>query len=241
MKELFKREIGYAFYKTVPVMCGYIFLGIAFGISLGEAGYNWIWALLMSAVVYAGSLQFVMIPLLASNVSVMTMALTALFVNCRHIFYGLSFVESFQKMKQKLYMIFTLTDETYSVLCGCKHEDPDENHRDGWFFITLIDHSYWIVGSVIGAWLGNLLPFDFTGIDFSMTALFIVILLEQMLSGKADAKVAAVLGLVVGTGSLLVLGVDNFLLPALLMTVFLLSAYSATAKKYEKKEGVHHG
>lgn len=241
MKDLLQKELKYAFIKSIPVMCGYIFLGIAFGISLQEAGYSWIWALFMSVIVLAGSMQFVMIPMLVSNVSVMTMAVTALFVNCRHIFYGISFVESFKKIKQRLYMIFALTDETYSVLCGCKQEDPEEEHRDSWFLIAAIDHSYWIVGSVIGAWLGDILPFDFTGIDFSMTALFIVILMEQVLGSEIKAKIAAVLGLLVGAVCLFVFGIDGFLLPSLLITVFFLASYSTMESKKQKKEGEMHG
>ena len=235
MRMLLKKELHYAFFKSVPVMCGYLFLGIAFGISLQEAGFNWLWALLMSFVVYAGSLQFVMIPMLAGNVSLVTMAVTAFFVNCRHIFYGISFVEAFQKMKQKLYMIFSLTDETYSVLCGCKNEDPEEMHREGWFLISAIDHGYWITGSIIGGLLGDILPMDLTGIDFSMTALFVVILLEQVLGSRKKTKVAATLGLVVSIVCLLLLGTEKFLLPSLLITVFILTVYSTTEKGMEKE------
>jgi len=238
MRTLFKKELRYAWIKSVPVMCGYLFLGIAFGISLQEAGFNWIWAFFMSFAVYAGSLQFVMIPMLAGNVSLITMAVTAFFVNCRHIFYGISFVESFQKMRQKLYMIFSLTDETYSVLCGCKSEDPDEIHRDSWFLISAIDHGYWITGSVVGGLLGDILPIDFTGIDFSMTALFVVILLEQVIGAQTKTKVAASFGLFVSLICLLLLGTERFLLPSLLITVFILAVYSTAEKsmKGEEKE-----
>lgn len=239
MKTLCKDKLRYAWLKTIPVMCGYIFLGIAFGISLQEAGFGWIWAFLISLLVYAGSLQFVMIPMLASQVSLTTMAVTALFVNCRHLFYGISFVDSFAKMKQKLYMIFSLTDETYSVLCGCKNEDPEEEKRDSWFLISAIDHGYWVLGSVIGGLLGNIIPFDLTGIDFSMTALFVVILLEQILGAPKKTKMAAATGLVVSVISLLLLGVEQFLLPALLITVFILSAACA-GDKAAKKEGENH-
>ena len=237
MENLIKKEFHYAFVKSIPVMCGYIFLGIAFGILLQEAGYNWIWAFFMSLLVFAGSMQFVMVPLLVSCVSPLTMAVTALFVNCRHIFYGISFVESFKKMKQKIYMIFSLTDETYSVLCSCKNEDPEEKHRDSWFLIAAINHSYWVIGSVLGAWLGDILPFDFTGIDFSMTALFIVILLEQVLGAKVQTKTAAAFGLVIATVCLFIFGADRFLLPSMLLTVLVLSVYSTKKKEELKEEG----
>ncbi len=222
-----------AFLRSLPVMFGYVFLGIAFGILAEEAGLGPGLVLLMSLIVYAGSMQFVMVPLLVSGVSPLTMALTALFVNGRHIFYGISFVESFKKMKQKWYMIFALSDETYSVLCGCRNEDPEEKHRDSWFWIALLDQSYWVLGSVAGAFLGAALPVDFTGIDFSMTALFIVILLEQILGNKEGAGQAAAIGLAVGTGSLLIFGASRFLLPALLVSVMILAVRAGAAGRKE--------
>lgn len=220
----------YAFTKSLPVMAGYIFLGIAFGILLSEAGYNVIWAFFMSVFVFAGSMQFAMIPLMATGASPITMAVTAFFVNGRHMFYGLSFTESFRKMKQRPYMIFALSDETYSVLCGCRNEDPEEKMRDAWFLIALFDQCYWITGSVIGAILGQALPVDFTGIDFSMTALFVVILLEQILSNPVKNKVVALMGFVVALISLLMFGASGFLLPALVVTVFMVAIYSGVVK-----------
>ena len=145
-----KKYIKYAFSRTLPVLFGYIFLGIAFGIVLQQAGFNFIWAFCISLFLYAGSMQFVLVPLLASAASPLTVAVTTLFVNSRHVFYGLSFIESFKKMKTQLYMIFSLSDETYSVLCSCKNEDPEEKNRPAWFLINLFDQSYWIIGSVIG-------------------------------------------------------------------------------------------
>lgn len=232
-KEEFTGILRMAFLKSLPVMCGYVFLGIAFGIMSEESGLGVGWVLLMSLVVYAGSMQFVMVPLLVGAVSPLTMALTALFVNGRHIFYGVSFVESFKKMRHRWYLIFGLTDETYSVLCGCRNEDPEEKHRAGWFWITLLDHSYWVLGSVIGALLGAALPVDFTGIDFSMTALFVVILIEQILGNKRAAGPAAGIGLVVGTAALLIFGTDRFLLPALLVSVMILSVWTGAAERKE--------
>ncbi len=218
-------------------MAGYVFLGIAFGIVLVDAGYNVLWALLISVVVYAGSMQFAMVPMLVAGVSPLTMAVTTFFVNSRHLFYGLSFVESFKKMKERPYMIFSLSDETYSVLCGCKSEDPEEKKRDSWFWISLMDQSFWVLGSVIGAFLGQALPVDFTGIDFSMTALFVVILLEQILTNPQRNWVAAVIGLVAATISLLIFGTSGFLLPALIITVMLVAGYIGVNKQAIMVEG----
>lgn len=228
-----KQNVKYALMKSLPVMAGYIFLGIAFGIVLVEAGFNVWWAILISLFVYAGSLQFVMVPLLAAAVSPWTMAATALFVNFRHVFYGLSFVESFKQMKTRLYMVWSLTDETYSVLCGCKNEDPEEKNKTVWFLISIFDHSYWITGSVIGALIGQALAFDFTGIDFSMTALFVVILLEQVLSNPQKKSLYAIIGLVVGTIGLLIFGTDKFLLPTLIVVMLIISPLSVKKEKRE--------
>lgn len=228
-----RSRINYAVKKTLPVMAGYMFLGIAFGVLLEEAGYSFVWALAMSLFIYAGSLQFAMVPLLASCASPLTMAFTAFFVNARHLFYGLSFIDSFKKLRSKPYMIFSLTDETYSVLCGCK---DDEESKDKWFLIALFDHIYWVTGSVIGALLGKALPFDLTGIDFSMTALFIVILLEQILSNPSKNRKVAIISLCVSIIFLMLFGPDKFLLPAMIITVSIMAAYCSIKKEDVKND-----
>ena len=207
---------------TVPVMCGYLFLGTAFGATLAQAGFGPAWALMMSGLVYAGSLQFVMVPLMASGAALGTVALTALMVNARHLFYGVSYIERFRRMGLlRPYMIFSLTDETYSVFCGLPGEESD----GVMLRVALYDQLYWITGSVIGAVLASQLPFDLTGTDFSMTALFIVICLERAMNRENRLPVA--MGGVCAILSLLVLGPDNFLAPALGATAVLLMAMNA--------------
>lgn len=202
---------------TIPVMCGYLFLGTAFGATLAQAGFGPAWALMMSALVYAGSMQFVMVPLMASGAALATVALTALMVNARHLFYGVSYIERFGRMgKLRPYMIFSLTDETYSVFCGLPGEESD----GVMLRVALYDQLYWIAGSMIGAVLAQQLPFDLTGIDYSMTALFIVICLERAMR-KADRLPVAVGG-VCAIVCLFVLGPDKFLVPALALTAVLL-------------------
>ena len=211
---------------TIPVMCGYLFLGAAFGATLAQAGFGPIWALMMSGLVYAGSLQFVMVPLMASGAALGTVALTALMVNMRHLFYGVSYIDRFRRMGLlRPYMIFSLTDETYSVFCGLAGEESN----GVMLCVALYDHLYWIVGSVVGALLMEQLPVDLTGIDFSMTALFIVICLERVLN-KADRLPVAVGG-ACALVSLLVLGPDKFLAPALAATAVLLFAWDAARKE----------
>ena len=204
---------------TLPVMCGYLFLGTAFGATLAQAGFGPAWALMMSGLVYAGSMQFVMVPLMASGAALTTVALTALMVNARHLFYGVSYIERFRCMgRLRPYMIFSLTDETYSVLCGM----PDGESDGVMLRVALYDQLYWIVGSIVGAVLAQQLPFDLTGIDYSMTALFIVICVERAMN-RADRLPMAIGGACAAL-CLMLLGPDRFLAPALAATAVLLMA-----------------
>ena len=212
---------GKAVRLTIPVMCGYLFLGTAFGATLAQAGFGPVWALMMSGLVYAGSLQFVMVPLMASGAALGTVALTALMVNARHLFYGVSYIERFKCMGAlRPYMIFSLTDETYSVFCGLPGEESD----GVMLRVALYDQLYWVTGSVVGALLAQQLPFDLTGIDFSMTALFIVICVERAMNSRDRLPMAV--GGVCAVLFLLVLGPDAFLAPALAATALLLAVIS---------------
>lgn len=204
---------------TIPVMCGYLFLGTAFGATLAQAGFGPVWALMMSGLIYAGSLQFVMVPLMAAGAGLVTVALTALMVNARHLFYGVSYIERFRKMSAlaRPYMIFSLTDETYSVFCGLP-----ESESDGVMLrVAVYDQFYWVAGSLIGSILASQLPFDLTGIDYSMTALFIVICVERAMN-RVD-RLPLAIGAVCSAASLMVLGPDAFLAPALAVTAVLLT------------------
>ena len=216
-----KQTMKYVFYKTIPVLLGYLFLGFAFGLLLQEAGYSFWWAFLSSAIVYAGSIQFVLVDFLSGGTSLPVIAVMTLLINSRHAFYGRSFVEKFRKMKTYPYMVFSLTDETYSLLCSLKTpEGMDE--KKVMFLISLFDQLYWIAGSVLGAVLGQMLPFDMTGIDFAMTALFVTIFVDQW--REARSHLPAVIGLCSAVVCLLIFGGDNFILPSLIITVGLLMA-----------------
>jgi len=220
-----------AFKLTIPVMCGYLFLGAAFGATLAQAGFGPAWALAMSGLVYAGSLQFVMVPLMANSAALATVALTALMVNARHLFYGVSYIERFRRMgRLRPYMIYSLTDETYSVFCGLPGEESD----GVMLRVALYDHLYWVTGSVAGGLLAQQLPFDLTGIDYSMTALFIVICLERALN--REDRLPVVIGGGCAAVCLLVLGPDNFLAPALALTAVLLMLIKAARGKKEAVE-----
>ena len=220
METNWRQTARFAFRQSLGVLFGYVFLGTAFGILLRQAGFGALWSLAFSGLVYAGSLQFVLAGFLAAPTALPTVALMSLFINARHLFYGLSFIERFRSMgKKRPYMIFSLTDETYSVLCGMDEVPAGVDKNGAMFLVALLDQLYWVAGSLLGTFAGAL-PLDFTGIDFSMTALFLVIFLEQWRGAKSHLP--ALLGLGCGAVFLLALGPDNFLLPALCATVAVL-------------------
>jgi len=216
-----KNALRAAFPHTVPVMLGYLFLGAAFGILLNSKGYPWGWVVLMSVFIYAGSMQFVAIAILTGPFLPLQAALMTLTVNARHLFYGISMLTKFKDMgKKKPYMIFSLTDETFSLLCSAKApEGVDEN----WFlfFISLLDQLYWIVGSAAGGIIGSLISFNTKGIDFVMTALFTVIFINQWEENKNHLP--ALVGLGISAVCLILFGPVNFILPSMALIVLTLS------------------
>ncbi len=212
-----KNTISKAFYKTVPVMAGYIVLGTGFGILLRNAGYGMLWALSMSLFIYAGSMQYVGVGLLTGGASVITTAITTIMVNGRHLFYSISMIDKYKNAgKYKPYMIFALTDETYSLLCD--DNDNDNLYR---FLVSLFNQSYWVMGTLIGSILGKVIPFSTRGIEFSMTALFIASFTEQWITSKNH--VPAVIGILCTTLCLVLLGPDKFLVPAMFLITFVLT------------------
>ena len=212
-----------AFKHTIPVLTGYMFLGIAFGILLGSKGYHFGWAILMSVFIYAGSMQFVAINLLTASFSPVIAIFMTLMVNARHLFYGLSMLDKFKNMrKKKPYMVFSLTDETFSLLCSAKvPEDVDKNLL--YFFIALLDHLYWITGSAIGGIIGSAFFFNTKGIDFVMTALFVVIFIDQWKSNKNH--IPAMIGICGSLLCLMILGGKNFILPSMLVILISLTVF----------------
>ena len=216
MEKNFGREFRFGFTQTIPVLLGYLFLGIAFGLLMNEIGYGPVWAFLTSLFVYAGSMQFVLVGLIANGAGLFSAAVMTLFVNGRHIFYGLSFLEKFRSMgKAYPYMVFSLTDETYSVLCNLKVPGEYDEKKVS-LMISALNHFYWVIGSVLGGVVGSLITFDTTGIDFSMTALFVVIVINQWTENREHRP--ALVGGVIGLACLVLLGPDRFLLPALALT-----------------------
>ena len=181
----------YAFKQSVPIMAGYIVLGMGFGVLLESKGYGVLWAIAMSVFIYAGSMQYVAINLITGGASLIATALMTLMVNARHLFYGISMLDKYKDTgKYKPYLIFALTDETYSLVCsGTIPEGVDRNKY--YFLVSLFDQIYWVIGSVIGSVVGSVLNFNTAGIDFSMTALFLVVFVEQWKSTVEGMGVSA--------------------------------------------------
>lgn len=210
-----------AFPVTVPVLMGYLAIGMAFGLMLQSVGYGVVWAFLMSLTIYAGSGQYLGVSLLATGASLPQVAFLTLMINFRHLVYGLSMLEKFRGMgRRKFYMMFSLTDETYALLSSAQPPEGVDTH-DFYFAVALLDHSYWILGSVLGSVLGAALGFDTTGVDFAMTALFLVIAVGQWKA--AGSHLPALLGGAATLLSLLVVGAENMLLPALGIIVAVLT------------------
>jgi 4-azaleucine resistance transporter AzlC len=216
-----KSVIKKAFLKSLPVLAGYVVLGIGFGILLKKAGYGVLWSFAMGTFIYAGSMQFVGVGLIDGGASIITTVITTFMVNARHLFYSISMIDKYKGSgKYKPYMIFALTDETYSLLCdGKTPEGEDPNlYR---FLVSFFNHVYWISGCVLGSLLGSVLPFSTAGIEFSMTALFIASLTEQWLSNKDH--IPAITGLFSTLICLLAFGKENFLIPSMLLITFVLT------------------
>lgn len=216
----YKTAIRRAFPYTIPVLTGYLFIGIAFGVMFAEKGYSWLWAILMSTLVYAGSGQYLAVNFFVPGISILQAMFLTLMVNIRHVFYGISLLEKFNKLgKKRWYMIFALTDETYSLLCTTNiPEDVDEEKF--LLSIAVMNQLYWIIGSGVGGLAGVLLPINPKGIDFAMTALFVVIFVEQWFQKKN--RIPAIVGVVISFISLQIFGVNNFVLPSMLMIIAVL-------------------
>ncbi|MFR7591648.1 MAG: AzlC family ABC transporter permease [Longibaculum sp.] len=225
-----KKVMKEAFIASIPVMMGYIVLGIAFGMLLESKGYSFVYALLMSGLIYAGSMQFVAINLLTSGASLISGAIMTLLINARHLVYGLSMIKKFENMgKLKPYMIFSLTDETYSLLVGSKTpEGCSEKYY--LFFISLFDQCYWIIGSLLGSLIGSMLTINTTGLDFAMTALFVVIVVEQFLT--SEKHIYTYVGFGMSLLCLLVFGSESFIIPSMIgILVSLIMLYQKEGKQ----------
>ena len=208
-----RKALRAAFPYTIPIFAGYLFLGMSYGVLITSSGFPFWFPILTSITVFAGSMEFVTVNLLLGAFNPVQALLMTLMINARHLFYGLSMLDRYKDMGWKRpFLIYGLTDETFSVTCTV---DPPVGVDKGWFnlFVTALDHSYWILGSTLGGIFGTILKFNTEGLDFVMTAMFVVILLEQLLKEKDHRP--ALIGLVLPVGALLLFGPESFMIPAM--------------------------
>lgn len=206
-------------------MAGYVFLGFGFGILMQQSGFGVLWAVAMSLFIYAGSMQYVAVSLLTSGASLLTAALTAFVVNARHLFYGISMIDAYKDSgKIKPYLIYGLTDETYSLVSQTQHRETGYC-----FLVTLLDHCYWVLGTLLGGLVGTVLRINYEGVEFALTALFVTIFVEQWLSTKKHGP--AIVGVAATTLSLLIFGKDVFLIPSMAAIAACLMIMHRTGKE----------
>ena len=210
-----KRSFLAAFPYTIPILAGFLFLGITYGIYMNVSGFSFIYPMLTSMVVFAGSAEFILVNMLLGVFDPIQTFLMILMINARHLFYGLSLLEKYKGTGiKKLYLIFGMCDESFSINCSV---DIPEDADKGWFmfFVTLLNHTYWVTGATLGGIFGSFISFNTEGLDFVMTAMFVVIFLEQLL--KEKNHISSATGIILSVVSLLIFGPDKFIIPAMVM------------------------
>ncbi len=218
---------------TLPVFTGYLVLGAAYGILMNSKGFSLLWILFASIFIYAGSMQFVTVALLAAGFDPIGAFLMTIAVNARHLFYGISMLDQYRGIgKIKPYLIFSLTDESFSILCSAK---PAEGIERKWFyfFISILDHIYWITGSLLGGILGSMIHFNTKGIDFVLTALFVVILIDQWKS--TTIHLPAIIGIVSAIVCRIIFGPSDFIIPAMISILFFVTILKAPLERGKKR------
>lgn len=206
-----------AFPYTVPILAGFLFLGITYGIYMNVSGFSFLYPMLMSMTVFAGSAEFVTVSILLGGFEPLQAFLMILMINARHLFYGISLLEKYRGTGwKKFYLIFGMCDESFSV--NCSAEIP-ENADKGWFmfFVTLLNQTYWVTGATLGGIFGSFISFNTEGLDFCMTAMFVVIFLENWLKEKNHTS--SVIGIILPVICLIVFGPDKFIIPSMLMII----------------------
>lgn len=214
------RALRAAFPVTIPVLTGFLCLGLAYGLLMQTKGYGPLWSTLMSAIAFGGSMQFVAVTLLTTAFDPIQAFLLSVMVNARHMFYGLSMLEKYRGLgKVRGFLIYVLCDETFSLVSTVEPPE-DVERKDFYFCISLLDYLYWVTATALGGLLGSFLTFDTTGMDFALTALFVVLFLEQW--RKPENRPAGVVGILCAAGSLLVFGADNMVIPAMVLVLAVL-------------------
>lgn len=229
-----RKALKAAFPYTIPIFAGFWFLGLAYGIYMNVSGFSFVYPMIMSLVIFGGSLEFVVVSMLLSPFAPVQTLVMTLLIQARHLFYGISMLEKFKNMGwKKFYLIFGMCDETFSI--NYTADIPKDVDR-GWFmfFVTLLNHFYWVSGATIGGMLGSLIHFDTDGISFVMTSMFVVIFMEQWM--KEKHHISAYIGLLVSAACLILFGADSFMLPTMAAIIALLAASRRKLEKLEVNE-----
>lgn len=231
--KMIRKALKAAIPHTIPIFAGFWFLGMAYGIYMNVSGFSFLYPMIMSIVIFGGSLEFVTVEMLLSPFAPISVFVMALLIQARHLFYGLSMLEKYKGLGwKKIYLIYAMCDETFSI--NYTAEIPEGVDR-GWFlfFVSLLDQLYWVFGATLGGLVGSLLTFDTTGISFVMTAMFVVIFLEQWL--KEKHHISAYIGLVVSAICLFLFGADSFMIPTM---VVILALLAMLRKPLERREAL---
>ena len=217
-----RRALKAAFPFTVPIFTGFWFLGLTYGVYMNAAGFSWIYPALMSMTIFAGSVEFIVVNLLLGSFNPIQAFMLAFLVNARHLFYGISMLDKYRGLGlKKLYLIFGLCDESFSINFTAKIP-PDIDRGLFYLWVTLLNHFYWVSGSTLGGIFGSMINFDISGIEFVLTAMFVVIFLEQFFKETNHAN--AIIGFGASIVCLMIFGADEFILPSMAAIWLLLTA-----------------
>jgi 4-azaleucine resistance transporter AzlC len=229
-----KKALNAAFPYTIPIFAGFWFLGLAYGIYMNVSGFSFVYPMIMSLIIFGGSLEFVAVEMLLSPFAPVQVLIMTLLIQARHLFYGISMLDRFKHMGwKKFYLIFGMCDETFSI--NYTAQIPEDVDR-GWFmfFVTLLNHFYWVSGATIGGLIGSLINFDTNGISFVMTSMFVVIFMEQWM--KEKHHISAYIGLGAATLCLFLFGADSFMIPTMIVIIVFLTALRKPLDKMEVNE-----
>ena len=227
------RALRAAFPHTLPILAGFACIGFAYGLYMHALGFSFVYPMLMALTIYGGSLEFVAAEMLCGAFAPLETLLMALMIQARHLFYGIAMLDKYKGTgKKKFYLIFAMCDETFSV--NCSAEIPPDVDR-GWFmfFVSLLDQIYWVAGAALGGLVGNLIPFNTEGLDFVMTAMFVVIFLDQW---KKDGQhISDLVGVGFAALCLALFGADGFMLPTMLCILCALTLLRRPIEKGDAK------
>lgn len=231
-KQILKKSFLAAFPHTIPIFAGFWFLGLTYGIYMNVSGFNFLYPMLMGLTIFAGSIEFVTVNMLLGAFNPIQALAMTLMINARHLFYGISMLDKYRGTGlKKLYLIFGMCDESFSINYT---SDIPKDVDKGWFmfFVTLLNHFYWVFGATLGGICGSLIEFNTKGLDFVMTAMFVVIFMEQWL--KEKKHYSSIIGLGISLLCLIIFGADNFIIPSMFA---ILGTLTFLRRPFEK-EGV---